>query len=151
MNAHDLSLALEFHVFVYLTLHASCDRSLFLGIGKATKMIKTLFEDEILEQQEIFIGLARKAYHDRGSYGEAWNAFAQLAEDRAKAVPRDIPVHLLQQGIACMLNGDIEVFDDFRMGGKEFDEFIADVFWIDVEQSNPLDAFDLDERFQEFK
>ena len=94
--------------------------------------------DELLEQLEVLLGLARQPDDERGAEGEPRDARAQLgraARSRNARVPA--APHRAQQPVRGVLQRHVQVLGDLRLARHHLDQLVGEDARVGVVQADP--------------
>ena len=150
LELHDEVLAMYLHLFVDLVFHLRRHGPLFRGEREAAEVVEAAGLHEFREFFELFIGLAGEARHDRRANDHVRHSLPDLPDERLKGLSVTGAMHAAQDRLVRVLQRDVEVVADFRVGRHDVEQFIADAFGVTVEEADPFDALDFGYSGQEF-
>jgi hypothetical protein len=82
---------------------------------KQAHPLEALGADELLEQREVLLGLARKPGDQRGAEGEPGDAGAELRQERDQERAVAAAPHRAQQPVRGVLQRHVQVLGDLRL------------------------------------
>ena len=133
----------------HLLTHERCRRVLLLGVSKDAELIEPLCLNKIAQRLIMRVRLPGKSNDKRRANRHARDALTQFLDEPLDARARIGAVHRAQHRVMRVLEREINVFDDLRLRGKDLDEFVAEIFRIAVEHTDPRYFFNLGELPQE--
>ncbi len=114
LNGHDFSPAALDGLLGHLVLHLERGGALFIGVLEDAEALEAQLFDEVLQQLEVFFGLAGQADDERGAEGEAFDARTQLLEQRdlrnAESRPRFIDISSLSDACCSGMSRYLAIF-----------------------------------------
>ena len=150
LELHDEVLAMYLHLFVDLVFHLRRHGPLFRGEREAAEVVEAAGLHEFRELFELFVGLAGEARHDRRANDHVRHSLPDLPDERLKGLSVTGAMHAAQDRLVRVLQRDVEVVADFRVGRHDVEQFIADAFGVTVQEADPFDALDFGYSGQEF-
>lgn len=115
----------------------------FLGVEENAEALEALFLDKFEEGLEVVVGFAGETDDEGGADGEVGDVGAEVAKERLNVLARGFALHCVEDVGVDVLEGDVDVGDDFGVMCDGADEFVAPMGWVGVEDSDPEVAFDL--------
>ena len=136
---HDAGLDLHYQLgalvldfLLDLAVHLGCHSVLLGGVGKAAQTVELHFLDEVAQILELLLGLAGEARDQGGAQGDAGDLAAQLADDLQQLRTGGAAVHVLEDGIVAVLDGQVEIGHHLLVALHGGDEFIGDALRVGV-------------------
>ena len=144
---HDAGLDLH-HQFGALVLDFLLDLAVHFGsngvllgrVGKAAQTVELHFLDEVAQILELLLGLAGEACDQSGAQGDAGDLAAQLADHLQQLGAVGAAVHILEDGVIAVLDGQIEVGHHLLIALHGGNELIRDALRVSVHNADPLEA-----------
>ena len=123
-------------------LHPGGGGSLLRGEREGAHTLQPHFPQELAQLHKFLLTLTGQAGNQAGTNDKAGNSLPELSEKLPQECTVSAPVHQTKNAVVAMLNGDIQIFDDFRLGGHHVHEFVVNFIGIDIVHPNPLEPVD---------
>ena len=124
-------------------LHLGGRGSLFRGKGKGTDPFQPQLPQELTELLELLLTLTGKTGNDAGADYQSGNPAAELGEQTAQKFSVSPTVHQLQNLAVAVLNGNVQILDNFRLLCHDIHQLIVNFIRIDIVHTDPFQLFDL--------
>ena len=140
LDLHHQLCAPVLGLLIDLAVHL-CSHGVLLGrIGKAAQTVKSDLFDEVAQVLELLLGLAGEACDQGGAQGDAGNLPAQLADDLQQLRTGGAAVHIFEDGIVAVLDGQVEVGHHLLVPLHGSNKVIGDALRVGVHDTDPLKA-----------
>ena len=127
---------------VDLVGHFGGEGAFFFGVGEDAGAFEAVVADEVAEFGVVVFRLAGEAADEGGAEAEAGDGGAHVVDEAADVGAVGHAALLGEDVVGDVLEGDVDVFDDFVAGGEGVDEFSAPVGGVGVEDADPEVAGD---------
>ncbi len=143
LKFHGLAVAGGLGFVGDLVLHFGGARTFFLRIGEDAEAFEPGAFDEVEEVFEFLFGFAREPDNEGGTDMDAGDACPDPGDEIFDVFGGSLAAHEFEHAGVDMLEGHIDVAGDFFALGDAFDEFVAPVGGMGVQESDPEIAIDL--------
>ena len=140
LQSHQLVVTVFLYFRSNLVLHSASYSALLLRILENTGIFKALLFHKILQLLKVLLRFAGEAHDEGGANSNAGDASAQLIQQSFHLLASIKAIHAIQQSVAGVLQGDIDILAHLVQGGKGFNQFISKIIGIEVHHPNPLNA-----------
>ena len=123
--------------------------ALFVGVAEDAEPVELRGFDEFAKLIEVFFGFTREADDERRAQGEVGNGATHLFDRFQEDVGVGATLHALQHVGGGVLQRDIDVIRDLRVIRDSLQQALGDLVGISVEETYPLQLFDLRQSFEE--
>ena len=114
-------------------------RSLLLGIGEDTQSLEAHLTNKVAQLLKIGLRLARIAHQEGRTQCQIGNRGTQFTNQSHRLGLCMATQHGRKLIVRDMLEGNIEVFADLRLGGHHLDHLLGEGGRIGIVQANPGD------------
>ena len=139
---HQLS-ALVLDFLLDLAVHPGGNGVLLGGVGKAAQTVELHFLHEVAQVLELLFRLTREARDEGRAEGDVRDLTAQLADDVQQLGAVGTAVHVLEDRVVAVLDGQVEIRQDLLVPLHGGDEVVGDALRVSVHDADPLEARDL--------
>jgi len=137
LHAHQQVAAGVFHIFVHLAGQVGGRGASLIAVGEAAHAVKTHLLDEAQQRLEFPLCLAGVADDERGANGQVGQGRAHPGDGGAHPVHIRRAAHPAQGAAVGVLQGDVQVGHDLRVGGHRINQPVGDAAGVSVHKAQP--------------
>ena len=129
--------------FIFHKLHFSCRCSLLRREWESSGPFQPLLTEEVAKLLEFLLPFSGQSGNQAGANHQSGNSPAQLCQQFPEERPISPTVHQAENFIIAMLDGNIQIFDNFVLRGNHVNQFVVNFIRINIVYPNPMKAIDL--------